>query len=281
MTHSLKTAIFSILKLNTSSVINNAIENSKSKKRRVPASHGEVLTSDEALHRLGKASASKLCRLSSLPENVPTTVPPKSKCPRTRSFTKDDMHKIKQTHQKNKTSNLLTVFKIPGDGNCLFSSVAQAILGNHNAGTVAYIRTKAVSYIFDHWTEYSSIVNAIYNYSTAAEYFLNMSQSGIYGDYTEVLALAKVFNCCIEVYRDGTSLLNANDILNEEAQHQGQTVRLHLQNQHYDLITSLNTVDCDHVGQPGDWCIAKILRIGVGHKKERNRFYIGKVSFFN
>jgi hypothetical protein len=136
----------------------------------------------------------------------------------------------------------LILRKIAGNGSCLFACVAQAIFGNQEIGTVAYIRCRAVAFVFEHWALYESVVKAIHKVSTAGEYFLYMSDSKTFGDQTEIMAISETFGCCIEVYVDGNPKLNNNRVHNEDARGSGMVVRVNLHNEHYDLIENIELV---------------------------------------
>jgi hypothetical protein len=129
--------------------------------------------------------------------------------------------------------------QIAGDGSCLFACVAQALFGNQEKGTVQYIRTRAVAFIFKYWSEFECIVKSIHRVSTAGAYFLYMSDSKTYGDQIEVMAISEAFGCCIEVYVDGNKKLNDIRVHNEKARASGKLVRVNLCNEHYDLIEDL------------------------------------------
>lgn len=211
-TRYLRDALLEVLVPQPSALVKNAMENSKRRRRRVQGPFGEVLTEPECLLRLAShSSVPKMARRSTAAEDVPAA------------------------------DGRMVLKKMPGDGSCLFACIAQATFGNHEVGTVAYVRNRAATYIFDHWAEYGDIVKNIHGVPTSAAYFLYMSERTSFGDETELVALSTVFNCCIEVYRDGRTALDLNHIYNEKSRGSGNVVRINLHCEHYDLIESMIT----------------------------------------
>ena len=205
----IKTMILNTLAPQQLLSVQHALKNGKAKKRKIPNNYGEVLTEDEALARLFDSREAKTSRLSKEKMNI-------------------DNGKSCENRSPYET------VKINGDGNCLFSCLAKAIMGNNDEVTINYVRMKAASYVFENWANHEETVKVVHGKSSALDYFDFMSKSGTYGDCTEVLALSQVFGCCIEVYRSNCNEVNSNDIFNAEKR--GLTVRLHLHNEHYDLI---------------------------------------------
>jgi hypothetical protein len=227
-TRHLKNAIFKVLLPPLSDQVKNAIENAKKPRRRVNCAFGEVLTEEESMLRLANQSAPKKpCSKGSVPHCVSNSAPT-IPCRPTELVSRIPA-----------ADTRLVLRKIAGNGSCLFACVAQALFGNQEIGTVAYIRSRAVAFVFEHWAVYESVVKAIHKVSTAGEYFLYMSDSQSFGDQTEIMAISETFSCCIEVYVDGNPKLNNNRVHNEKARGSGKLVRVNLNNEHYDLIEDI------------------------------------------
>lgn len=86
-----------------------------------------------------------------------------------------------------------TCFKIRGDGNCLFRSIAFAVSGNEELHL--YIRNIITSFI-------AKSRNPIVYNETPEDYLkrTKMRENGVWGTDIEIYFAAKVFNCSIFVY---------------------------------------------------------------------------------
>jgi hypothetical protein len=174
----------------------------------------------------------------------------------------------------------------------LFASIPQSLYGNTDYSTVHFVRMKAVNYVFENWTIFEHACGKCINgVDTATEYFQKMSLNGEFGYQFEINAIAKVFDCCIEVYRNkNLSETNCNYVHNVEAKEK-KVIRIHLENQHYDLITEEDSkekipdspVKCSaslNQIKVGSWVVTKLM----AETRRRNRIaqqprlYIGKVS---
>jgi hypothetical protein len=220
----LKKAIFQVLVPPPSECVNQALENAKRPKRRIRGSRGKVLTDVEVQKELQNCRPQKIGR-------QPNNILNEAASPECHSSTFNQQMKVT---------------KIRGDGNCLFACVAHALFENQASITVAYVRNKAVAFIYENWEEFGVICNAIHGCANSEEYYRHMIADGTHGDHTEVLALSQVFDCCIEVYRNGCRTLNENNVFNADARCK-KLVRLNLHNEHYDLIADIGLRQSERV----------------------------------
>jgi hypothetical protein len=260
-TSHLKKAVINVLSPITSEQVASAIKNSKSRRKRVQAREGEILTEPEALARLLKEAPSA--------KKIMAVVPRQLK-------------------------------KICGDGNCLFACFANSFYENCTKEVIRSCRIKAVSYNVVHWAEIRAAgAGVIHDVQSAAEYFDKMSRDGEFGDEFEVAALAKAFNVIIEMYENEDLYDSRGRIYNSEG-HEHGVVRLHYwrEKQHYDLVVTANDIPVPkrrikiekkskvpeirqfYSTQEGSWVVTKVNVSVSGRRRIRQaaRLYIGKVN---
>ena len=96
-----------------------------------------------------------------------------------------------------------------------------------------------------------------------------MTMNGVYATERKMEAMSKVFNICIQVHF--ANVLMPHNNFNAGTQ---KVVRVHLKNEHYDLITS------DTFKEPigiGSWVISKVNVIGRRDMRQR-KLFIGRVE---
>jgi hypothetical protein len=260
-TSHLKSAVINVLSPIISEQVASAIKNSKSRRKRVQAREGEILTEPEALARLSKEAPSAKKIMAAVPRQLK---------------------------------------KICGDGNCLFACFANSFYENCTKEVVRSCRIKAVSYNVVHWVEIRAAgAEVIHDVQSAAEYFDKMSRDGEFSDEFEVAALAKAFNVTIEVYENEDMYDPCGRIYNLEG-HENGVVRVHYwrKKQHYDLVVTANDIlvpkkpiklqkksgvpeihQCSST-QEGSWVVTKVkVSVSGRHRiRQAARLYIGKVS---
>ena len=240
----------------------SAIQNSKAKRRRVQAKHGEVLTEKEAVNRLleeqrhrscSKRKVVKVnsCNRSEFSENQENIAPVK------------EIKKIRSTSSttsKIGTVGGLSLFKVPGDGNCAFSCIAQATYGTIDKKTIDNIRQRVVEYVCANWDR---------RMENKADYASSMITNGVFATEREIEAMSQVFDISIQVYFG--NILMPYNVFNADAK---TIVRLHLKNKHYDLIT--NELSKDPIGI-GSWVVSEVKVIGRKVMGQR-KLFIGRVE---
>lgn len=128
-----------------------------------------------------------------------------------------------------------TCFKIRGDGNCLFRSIAFAVSGNEELHL--YIRNIITSFI-------AKSRNPIVYNETPEDYLkrTKMRENGVWGTDIEIYFAAKVFNCSIFVYsKHGHSY----ELLEFKPENKTTSLAIYLHHKnsdHYDVVTSVSNL---------------------------------------
>ncbi|EPS64255.1 hypothetical protein M569_10527, partial [Genlisea aurea] len=101
---------------------------------------------------------------------------------------------------------------IRGDGNCLFSAVAEQIGISH---TPTSIRIIAIDYMRNHTAEFEEFIPN-FNKQVFDQRLVNMSNDGVWGDMYEIYALAEYFQRPIVIVHD--DIKRNHIIFNQNAQ---------------------------------------------------------------
>jgi hypothetical protein len=87
-----------------------------------------------------------------------------------------------------------TIKKIPGDGQCLFSSLAYYL----TPIKAAQLRKEAVELVSENWQQYQPFLQE-QQFGSVEQYKQKMSKKGTYGAHIELLVLAIKYNLCVIV----------------------------------------------------------------------------------
>lgn len=252
-TNALQKAILDVVSPPRTSETDSAMQNSKAKRRRVQSKHGEVLTEKEALNRLLEEQKHRSC--------------PKRKTMKIKSCNhvenRENMTQQEESTDIPKTASkvgTLSLFKVPGDGNCAFSCIAQAVYGKTDKKTIDNIRHRAVEYVCANWNAKTE---------NKTDYASSMTMDGVYATEREIEAMSKVFNISIQVHF--ANVLMPHNVFNAGAK---KVVRVLLKNEHYDLIT--NETFKDPIGI-GSWVVSKVEVISRNVMSKR-KLFIGRVE---
>lgn len=118
-----------------------------------------------------------------------------------------------ETMDKLLASRELTLHEIQPDGHCLFSSLSDQLLLRHNKTlSVEELRSVAARHIRDHRDEF---IPYLFDEETMAirdvdEYTTELESTAMWGSDMEILALAKEFDCPIEVLTAGGAPITFN-----------------------------------------------------------------------
>lgn len=128
-----------------------------------------------------------------------------------------------------------TCFKIRGDGNCLFRSIAFAVSGNEELQL--YFRNIITSCI-------AKSRNPTVNNEIPEDYLKRkkMRENGVWGTDIELYFAAKVFNCSIFVY---SKYGNSYDWLEFKTENKTTSLAIYLHHKnsdHYDVVTSVSNL---------------------------------------
>lgn len=95
------------------------------------------------------------------------------------------------------------VISIVGDGACLFRAISYVLYGDENSAEE--IREQIVEHVVTHWDEFviQTYDRSGNNYSSAEDYFAEMSLNYTYGSACELTAAGQIYPYLFEVYRDG------------------------------------------------------------------------------
>lgn len=103
-----------------------------------------------------------------------------------------DMHKF----QKQLAPSYLKVMKIRGDGNCLFRSVADQLVGDQEMHRT--YRQEAIDYILENQNTYFAFINED---QTLESYCKNMNRDSVWGGEIELNALAHRFQFNVMIHQ--------------------------------------------------------------------------------
>lgn len=118
-----------------------------------------------------------------------------------------------ETMDKLLTSRNLTLHEIQPDGHCLFSSLSDQLRLRHDKTlSVSDLRSMAAKHIRDHKDEF---IPYLFDEETMAirdvdEYTAELETTAMWGSDMEILALAKEFDCPIEVLTAGGAPITFN-----------------------------------------------------------------------
>jgi glutaminase len=118
---------------------------------------------------------------------------------------------------------------IPGDGNCLFSSISYGISKHFRFGIT--LRHSAVQYIIDHIDEFKYYID-----TDIKTYLYNMYKSGTFGDELTIRAIANVFNIKINVWDIHTEKLISSYTRNDNTFNKIINLYYDKHKLHYDII---------------------------------------------
>jgi hypothetical protein len=258
----LKAAVFDVLTPPLSNLTKSAIQNGKSRRRRIQAVAGEVFTEDTARKRLYNEMQSK---------------------------------QHQNTGKKAKLSQPLTccnsmkknIIPIIGDGNCLFNAVSKAYYQHCDKKTSMRLREYAAHYIVDNWLEFDAAICAVHKISNSREYLKKMQSDGYFADETEVKALSKVLNIRIEVFTSDDVTSSPLVVHNEDSKN---IIQLYYKNEHYDLIVDQSVLNQNVLSHEasmnddikvGSWVLAKVMKYARGRNIQTKKWqlYIGKVCY--
>lgn len=95
-----------------------------------------------------------------------------------------------------------TIVPIIGDGACLFRAISYLMYDTQVMASE--VREQIVSHVVANWEEFAVLSHDSNgdNYSSATEYFADMSRPFTYGSLCELMAAAKLFPWIFEVYRN-------------------------------------------------------------------------------
>lgn len=108
----------------------------------------------------------------------------------------------------------LTQYDITPDGHCLFASISDQLLQRHGiTRTVQELRKEATKYMRDHADTFSPFLfdEETLTMKELEPYCIQMETTASWGGDMEILALAKVYDCCISILFSGRSLLKINE----------------------------------------------------------------------
>lgn len=99
------------------------------------------------------------------------------------------------------------IIKVPGDGNCLFSSLSYF----NNGGSIEKgmeVRFKIVNFARENWKQFQIIsIDPKGNcYSTVDDYLKDMIKISTYGTYCELIAASQIFPFTFKVWFEGEIL---------------------------------------------------------------------------
>ncbi|CCG24185.1 Otu2 protein [Candida orthopsilosis Co 90-125] len=113
--------------------------------------------------------------------------------------------------------NDLKLYEIKPDGHCLFASIQDQLQQRHHIDkTIQELRDLSAEYILSHRDDF---VPFLFDEQTCEirdvdDYCRELTSTAMWGSDMEILALAKVFNCCIAIHMAGAATLKINEEAN-------------------------------------------------------------------
>lgn len=113
--------------------------------------------------------------------------------------------------------NDLKLYEIKPDGHCLFASIQDQLQQRHHIDkTIQELRNLSAEYILSHKDDF---VPFLFDEQTCEirdvdDYCRELTSTAMWGSDMEILALAKVFNCCIAIHMAGAATLKINEEAN-------------------------------------------------------------------
>ncbi|KAI3404894.2 OTU2 [Candida oxycetoniae] len=113
----------------------------------------------------------------------------------------------------------LSLYEIKPDGHCLFAAIADQLLQRRGiTKTVQQLRDLAADYILSHKDDFipylfDEVTNTMRD---VTDYCQELRATAMWGSDMEVLALARVFDCCISIYMAGASTIRINEDAKDE-----------------------------------------------------------------
>ena len=102
---------------------------------------------------------------------------------------------------------------ISSDGNCLFRSISYYIYGSQIFH--GRVRKEIVDHVLSHWDEFHMLTAAENgNNYTKDEYVTEMSLSGTYGSYCELIAANEIYSYTFIIYKDNLLFYIVGSLVN-------------------------------------------------------------------
>ena len=109
----------------------------------------------------------------------------------------------------------LELYEIKPDGHCLFAAIQDQLYQRHDhlQKTIQELRDLAADYILAHKDDF---IPYLFDEKTCEirdvdEYCHELRTTAMWGSDLEILALAKIFNCCISIHMAGASTIKINE----------------------------------------------------------------------
>ncbi|KAI5967987.1 OTU2 [Candida margitis] len=117
-------------------------------------------------------------------------------------------------------ANNLKLYEIKPDGHCLFASIQDQLLQRHHIDKpIQELRDLSAAYILSHKDDFVPFLfdEQMGEIRDIDDYCRELTSTAMWGSDMEILALAKVFNCCIAVHVAGAATLKINEEANIDA----------------------------------------------------------------
>lgn len=138
---------------------------------------------------------------------------------------------IKSMEQELLTNNL-ELHEIKPDGHCLFASIQDQLQQRHDIDkTIQELRDLSAEYMLSHKDDFIPFLidEQTGEIKDIEEYCHELTSTAMWGSDMEILALAKVFQCCIAIHMAGAATLRINEETNTTGDAEGNVKpELHL-----------------------------------------------------
>lgn len=161
------------------------------------------------------------------PPQLAPNVPPRAEIPRDDVEPNEDEIFL--------ASQNLSLFKISGDGNCLFRALSHQLMINDVDIDHAQIRNSICDYLEKHPDYFKIFYVSSENFKTYEDYVKNLRRNSTYGDHFCLVAFNKFYNIDVEIYRRNYP----TTIINNHCIPSFKKIKIYYYGNHYDSLIDL------------------------------------------